>query len=889
MKQLQLFILIQFLAIAAYGQLVFGQKNKYEQSSISVNYSSPKEYEIADISVVGVEFLDNNALISLSGLKVGDKIQIPGDEVSIAIKKLWRQGIIGNVSIDAAKVEGNQIWLVIKLSERPRLSRYEFSGINKNFESELEDKIELVRGKILTDVVMKNTELAVIKFMEGKGYLNAKANIAQRQDTIVRNSAILEINVEKGKKVKIHDVVFHGNTEFSDSRLRSKFKKTGEVPRIKLPSQLIRTAAKLANPVNLYHFLTHKDTASLDMLRDNLSNYLKVNVFKPAKYVPDEYKADKALLIDFYNSKGYRDAEITFDTLFAQNDKYMQVDLHINEGNRYFFRNINWIGNFLYSDETLDGILGVKNGDTYNLELINKKLSYDPAGIDISSLYMDDGYLFFQIVPVEVGIEGDSIDIEMRVREGPQATISSVTISGNDKTSDHVIRRELRTIPGNQFNRSELIRTQRELSQLGYFNPQKVEPNLTPNPVDETVDIEWLLEEQPSDQIQLSGGWGGFFGFVGTLGVNFNNFSLRKAIGLEQFPPTGDGQRLSVSLQANGARFQSYSVSFSEPWLGGRKPNNFSLSYNQSVIRNINFRDNTVQGSLNVYGITAALGRRVQWPDDFFVVSNSLAYQRYDVFQFNRGLGFSTGFSNSITFNTTIARQSSDNPMFPTRGSDISLNINLTPPYSLFNNIDYETASAEERFQWIEYNKWNFDAKYYLALADKLIFAPRIHFGFISTYSSNVGAGPFERFVLGGDGLTGQNIVLGTDVIGLRGYPNPQNLATSATSVTPYDNDNQILGGTMFTKYVMELRYSVTQSPTASIYIQGFLEAGNNWNDFNEYNPYDLKRSAGIGARIFMPAFGLLGLDWAYGFDPILGGTNPAGTQFHFSIGQQIR
>lgn len=889
MKFLTFIISLFLFSVTAEGQLVYGQKRKTSEPEISVNYSSPKEYTIADIEVEGIQFLDNNALISLSGLKVGDKIKIPGDEISQAIKKIWKQGIIGNVSIEATKVEGNQIWLKIFLSERPRLSQYQFSGVTKNHESELEDKIDLVRGRILTDVVKKNTELTVKKYMESKGYLNAEVNVVQKQDTVVRNSAILMINVERGKKVRIHDVTFYGNEEYSDTKLRSKFKKTGEVPRIDLPSYLLRSSLRLVNPKNLAHFMTHKDSASLDQLKDRVASHAKINVFRPAKYVPDEYKADKQLLIDFYNSKGYRDAEITFDTLYAQNAKYMQVDVHIDEGRKYFFRDISWNGNFLYEDKTLGAILGVERGDTYNLELINKKLTYDPAGIDISSLYMDDGYLFFNIVPVEVGIEGDSIDIEMRIREGSQATINQVSITGNEKTSDHVIRRELRTIPGQKFSRAELIRTQRELSQLGYFNPQKVEPNLQPNPVSETVDIEWILEEQPSDQIQLSGGWGGFYGFVGTLGVTFNNFSLKKAIGLEQFPPSGDGQRVSVSLQANGVRFQSYAVSFSEPWLGGRRPNNFSVSYNQSVIRNAGF-DNKVTGSLNVSGLTVALGRRLQWPDDFFILRNAIAYQRYDIFNFNRGLGFDSGISNSFTFNTTLSRNSSDNPMFPRRGSDLTFSVALTPPYSLFNELDYENAPKEEVFKWIEYNKWNFDAKYYLPLGEKLVLAPRVHFGFISTYSQQASPGPFERFVLGGSGLTGQNIVLGTDVIGLRGYPDPQNLATSATSITPYDNDNQILGGTMFTKYVMEVRFPVTQSPTATIYVQAFGEAGNNWNNFNEYNPYDLKRSAGIGARIFMPAFGLLGLDWAYGFDPVLGGsTSPAGTQFHFSIGQQIR
>ncbi|MDH5609114.1 MAG: BamA/TamA family outer membrane protein, partial [Cyclobacteriaceae bacterium] len=391
--------------------------------------------------------------------------------------------------------------------------------------------------------------------------------------------------------------------------------------------------------------------------------------------------------------------------------------------------------------------------------------------------------------------------------------------------------------------------------------------------------------------ITLSGGWGGVFGFVGTLGVSFNNFSVRKAIGLKTFPPMGDGQRLSLNGQANGRRYQSYSFSFSEPWLGGRKPNSFGVSYTNSIQRQIDYRTNEMYGWMKLSGITLTLGRRVKWPDDFFVVSNSIGYLQYNIYNFPR-FAFSKGISNSVTLNTTIARRSSDNPMYPTRGSDVTLSSNLTPPYSLFNSINYETATNEEKYKWIEYHKWNFDAKYYLPLTEKLVLAPRLHFGFIGTYSRRAQAGPFERFILGGSGLTagqGQNYLLGSDVVGLRGYPDPDPYSSGESSVTPYDDVNKIIGGTMFTKYVLELRYPVSLAPTATIYLLTYVEAGNNVNNFSQYNPYDLKRSAGVGARIFMPAFGLLGLDWGYGFDPVFGGTGPAGTQFHFSIGQQIR
>ena len=889
MKLLKLFIPLYFFALAGYSQLIFGQNRSKTDNNLELNYSSPRILEIANIDIRGLQFLDNNALISLSGLKVGDKIKIPGDEISLAIKKLWKQGIIGNIAIFATKIEGNQIWLVIELTERPRLLRYEFEGISKSHRTELEDDIELTKGKIITDVVIKNTQLTVKKFYESKGFLNAKVNISQRQDSVVRNSAALIINVDKGRKIKIYDINFYGNEYFSDSKLRSKFKKTGETPRINLPSQILANSIKLLNPVNLVHFLTHKDEGGAHF-SDRINELAKVNFFKPSKFVKEEFLNDKAALITFLNSKGYRDAIIEYDTNYSINDKYMNIDVTLSEGKKYFFRNINWEGNFIYDDATLAKVLAVNKGDVYDLELIEKKLNYDPTGIDVSSLYMDDGYLFFRIDPIEVGVFEDSIDLEMRVYEGGQATIKKVIISGNEKTNDFVIRRELRTIPGQKFSRDLLIRTQRELSQLGYFDPQKVNPIPTPNLADETVDIEWELVEQPSDQIELSGGWGGYYGFVGTLGVSFNNFSIKEALKWNKFPPMGDGQRLSVRAQANGLRYQSYTVSFQEPWLGGRKPNSFGISYNNSIQRLVGFQDNTVNGSLSVAGLTLSLGRRASWPDDFFVISNSLSFSKYSLNNYIYStMGFSTGDANSIVFNTTIARRSSDNPMYPQRGSDVSLSVNMTPPYSLFNSMDYENTPAEERYKWVEYHKWNFDFRYYLPLIPKLVLAPRIHFGFIGTYSESVSPGPFERFVLGGDGLTGQNFILGTDVIGLRGYPNPQQNARKATSLTPYDDVNNVLGATLFTKYVLELRYPVSLNPTATIYLLTYVEGGNAWNDPTNYNPYKLYRSAGVGARIFMPAFGLLGIDYGYGFDAIPGTADPSGSQFHFSIGQQIR
>lgn len=879
--------LIIILAIAAFyeaqSQVVFG-RNQGQSSGVSINYSSPKEYEIADIEVRGVQFLDNNALISLSGLRVGDKIKVPGDEITTAIKKLWNQGIIGNVSIYASKVEGDKIWLVIELTERPRLTKYVIQGVNKTKQGEIEEKIGLIRGKVLTDVVIKNTELAVQKYMESKGFLNATVNVVQQSDTVLKNSAYLKISIEQGQKVKIRNIRFEGNEKFTSAKLRSKLKSTGMVPKFSLPTEIIETTAKLLWPPNLINFVKESKKVSKEVVREYMATHVNLNFFKNAKFVKEDYETDKDLLIAFYNSKGYRDAEIIADTTYDISNKYMNVDIAVEEGNKYYFRDISWSGNYIYTDDQLQRILGIEKGDVYDLDLVNKKLNFNPTGPDISSLYMDDGYLFFSITPVEVGVTQDSIDLEMRIYEGAQATIDKVIISGNDKTNDHVILRELRTRPGEKFSRAELIRTQRELSQLGYFDPEQVNPVPIPDPINETVDIEWQLVERSNDQIELSGGWGGAFGFVGTFGVTFNNFSVRNITKPEHWRglPVGDGQSLSLRFQANGRTFQSYSFSFVEPWLGGRKPNSFGLSYSKSIQRSINRITNETLGWLKVTGISASLGRRVKWPDDFFTVSTGISYQRYDLFQFgSRSLGFQTGDANSFTFNATFARNSINQPMYPRNGSSISLAASFTPPYSLWRDLDYENAEPEDRYKWLEYHKWNFDSKYFLTLTGKLVLAARAHFGYLGTYTSKTGVGPFERFQLGGDGLTGQNFLLGTDVVGLRGYPN--------NSITPFDRENNIEGGTLFNKYVMELRYPISLAQSATIYALTFVEGGNNWDRFAEFNPYNIKKSAGIGLRIFMPAFGLMGIDWAYGFDRVPGSFENAGPQFHFSIGQQIR
>ena len=937
MKKLVLFLALLVLADQANGQ--FRRRNaNTEKNESSLNYSNPTQYVIAGIDVTGLRVLDKNALISLSGLKVGDKIKIPGDEISGAIKKLWKHGLVGDVSISIDKIEGDQVYLKIALTERPRLTGFTFEGVKKSRETEIREDLNLIRGRILSDAIIRNTQVTVKNHYIQKGFLNADVKVIQVEDTINTDGVRLRIVVDPKSKVKIHKVTFEGNKEFSSSRLKKRLKSTNEHVRIALFRRLAETIFGLS-PKKVVNFFDSTYEVSGTEMKAFLNDNIKLNFFKGSKFIRSDYEEDKQLLVDFYNSKGYRDATIVADTIYSYNDNSVNINLYVDEGSKYYFRDIIWTGNFVHTDETLNRILAIERGDVYNKELIDQKLTFNPKGPDISGLYMDDGYLFFRVNPVEVSVEGDSIDVEMRIYEGEQATIKNVIIAGNDKTRDHVIRRELRTVPGQKFSRTDIIRTQQRLSQLGYFDPEQISPTPLPNPADGTVDIEWKVVERSSDQIELSGGWGGAFGFVGTLGLTLNNFSVRNMLKGKFTPiPVGDGQRLSLRAQANGRQFQNYSFSFTEPWMGGKKPNSFSISFNYSIQRQrvseVDDRGieqftggfNDFNARLGVRGVTLGLGRQLEWPDNYFTLNNSISYLVYELENFRtRGLGFSDGPANSITFNTTLSRFSIDNPMYPTSGSTISLSIALTPPYSLFREDDFwiEDGDQEEaarivaerspnldlnpdanarnsleqaelrdiqnarRYRFIEYHKWMFDAKFYLPLAGKLVLETKAHFGFIGSYSQNLGQGPFERFVLGGDGLAGQQgFLLGTDIIGLRGYEN--------NSINPPFNnleDNAIEGGIVYNKVGMELRYPVTTGQAATIYGFIFSEAGNNWNSFQEFNPFDMFRSAGVGARIFMPAFGLIGVNWAYGFDNLPGDPQGqrSGQQFHFTIGQQIR
>jgi len=887
--------LIIFLSFTIHGWSQF-RKNRAGSTTLSesnLNYANPTEYTIAGIEVTGLNILDKNAMVSLTGLKVGDKIKIPGDAISNAIRSLWKHGLVGDVTIKVDRIEGENVFLNITLSERPRLTGFYFAGISKSQETGLKDDLKLIRGKIVNDAMVRNTELAVKKYFVKKGFLNTEVKILQQKDTLNRDGIRLKITVNPKSKVKINRISFQGNDAIADSKLKKKMKKTHEHARFSLH----RTIIKEIFSINFREFFDSSYQVSTEQLVEFLTDNVKPNVFAGSKFIKTDYEDDKKKVIDFYNTQGYRDAEIISDTVYAFNDNSINVDFVVSEGAKYYFRNIIWTGNYIYTDKQLSAVLAINKGDVYNAENYQKKLQFNPKGIDITGLYMDDGYLFFRINPVEVAVAGDSIDVEMRIFEGEQATINQVTISGNDRTSDHVIRRELSTVPGQKFRRSDIIRTQQRLGQLGYFAPDKIGQSMSPNPANGTVDIEWQVEEQSNDQVELSGGWGGYYGFVGTLGLTFNNFSIRNIPNFKNWKPlpVGDGQRLSLRMQANGKSFQSYSFSFTEPWMGGRKPHSFSVSYVRSLSRYAgagatNYND--LNSMLKADNISVGLGRMLEWPDNYFSLTNSLGYAIYTLRNIDYGIGCTNCASNAITFNTTLSRNSIDNQMYPSSGSTISLSLILTPPYSAFNNLDYETATAEEKNKWQEYHKWMFDAKYYLPLDSKkkLVLEAKAHFGFIGAYNyEKTGIGPFERFVLGGSGLAGgfNSFVLGKEIIGLRGYEDNQITPPTYTA----GNSQSQKGGVVYEKLGVELRYPVTTGNAATIYGLIFTEAGNNWGTYQDFNPFKMYKAAGVGARIFMPAFGLIGLNWAYGFDPVPLGSNRgvSGSQFHFTIGQQIR
>ncbi len=844
-----------------------------------IDYSAPKKYEIGGITVSGIEYLDQNVLIMLSGLKIGERVDIPGEKITNAVKKLWDQGLFEDVRISATRFQGDLVFLNIYLLERPRLTKYSFKGIKKSEADNIRDEMRITRGDVVTDHLLVRINNIISGYFSGKGFLDVEVDVKQIADTTKANNVILEIVVDKKSRVRIYQINIHGNEALSTSKVKKAFKETKE----KGLFRPLYGADKLLVDV-VWDVLQLKFPKAIEDFQSYVDKTMRFRIFKSSKFIESSYEGDVLNLINKYNEIGYRDAKVTRDSISRNDDGTLNVDVWIDEGNQYYFRNITWVGNTKYTAEQLDKILEIQKGDVYNKDLLNTNLSFNPAGFDVSSLYLDDGYLFFQAEPVEVRVENDSIDLEIRMREGKQATINKVTVKGNTKTNDHVVIREIKTRPGQLFSRDAIIRTVRELGQLKYFNPETIAPDVIPNPEDGTVDIVYSVEETSADQIELSGGWG-YGRIIGTLGVSFNNFSLRNFFkkGAWKPIPSGDGQKLSLRIQSYGRGYISYSASFTEPWLGGRKPNAFSVSYYHSLYSNGLPRSDTNRAYFKINGLTFGLGQRLKWPDDFFTLYQAINLQRYDLHKYTTifTFGDGTGTYNNFNYNIVLGRNSTaPSYIYPRTGSNLSLSVEATPPYSLFSDADYTKMEDKEKYKWIEYHKWKFEASYFLEVAPKFVIMGRLKYGFLGSYNSDIGITPFERFYLGGDGLSGYNNLDGREIIGMRGYGNE--------TLTPYYYQDRNVGGTVYCKYTLEFRYPLSLNPSATIYALAFLEAGKAWLYHPAFNPFDLYRSAGFGMRVFLPMFGLLGLDWGYGFDEVPGLPGANEGQFHFSINQSI-
>ena len=829
MRVLHLYAL---LLVMATGSLLGQVTNK---SGIDINPN--KKYEIGGVRVTGGNDLDKRVVTLISGLEVGKKINLPGEATTKAIENLWRQKLFDDIGIFVTEITGNVVFLEIRLKALPKLSKYGIQGLKKSDRNDLREELDLSSGKVVTQNLIVTTENKAEKYFRINGYLNADVEVSQQPDTAKKNAVILNIKVDKGEKVKIADIFFYGNKKLSDRDLRKSLEETKR--------------ARIWN------------------------------IFKSSKFIRKKYEEDKQKLIDAYNSKGFRNARILKDSIYQVKDDRVAIAIWVEEGQKFYFGDINWLGNTKYSDQTLRNVLNIDKGDVYDAAYLQERLFMDKQGNDVSSLYLNNGYLFFNLNPVEVQVRNDTIDLEMRIQEGQQATIDEVTVSGNDRTNDHVILRELRTRPGELFRRSNVQRSLRELQQLGFFDPRQLNVNPVPDAETGTVDIEYEVVEQSTSQLQLQGGWGAGR-IVGTLGLNFNNFSARNFFkkGAWKPLPAGDGQTISLRAQSNGRFFQSYNASFTEPWLGGKKPNSFTVSvyHNIQNLSGLPRDDDDYQG-LTITGATVSLGQRLKWPDDYFTLRHSLDLQRYRLVDYSlASINFQDGFVNNLSYTIALGRNSVDYPIFPRKGSLFNLSMEMTPPYSLFNDKNYDGLPPSERYQSLEYYKLKFDTKWYTEIFDKTVFKVAAEFGSLGTYNTEVGLPPFERFYLGGDGL--QNFVLdGREIIRLRGYPN-----NSLVPVTPTGR-----GGTVYNKYTMELRYLITENPSAQIFALTFMEAGNNFDRFENYRPFSLKRSAGAGVRIFMPMFGLLGVDFGYGFDPLPNNPGtPSGWQTHFMIGQQF-
>ena len=831
-------ILLSFLSI-----------NLSAQTTEKIDYSNPKSYEIGGIMVKGADNLNNSTLITISGLTVGENITIPSDNISQAILKLWKEGLFSDVDITIEKIVENTVFLNINLVENSRLSKFKFKGkISKSDITTLKEDLKLMRGKILTQNLINNSTNLIKTYYINKGFLNVSVGYLTTVDSATANSENLIFNINKGKKVKIKEIKIIGR------------------------SKLANTNKTFLNRKDTVYALSDKKVRK-SMKETKAKNWWRI--FKVSKFIDDNYIDDKAKLIAKYNEVGYRDARITNDTTYLNKDNTLSVEITINEGEPYKFGKINFVGNKVYSSEKLKLQLGIKEGDVFDQSILDARLFGSPDGNDISSLYLDDGYLFFNATPVEVAANNRNIDLEIRIYEGKQARVNKVMIKGNTKTNDHVIMREIRTRPGDLFKRSDIMRSQRELSQMAFFDPEAFDVKVEPDPARNEVDITYVLAEKSASQIQLQGGWGANR-IVGSLNLVFDNFSTQNILNRKSWKPlpSGDGQRLALTASSNGAYYQNYNISFTEPWLGGKKPNALTVSLYKSVSSNGQDGDN--REAIEILGLTVGLGKRLKYPDDYFTIYNGINFQQYKLVNSQSFFTFKDGFSNNVNYNIRLGRNSVDQLIFPRRGSNFSLSLKVTPPFSLFDGTeDYSTVSDQEKFKFIEYYKWKYKSSWYSAFTDKLVLATKIEMGLLGAYNNNLGVAPFERFYVGGDGLSGMGMVYdGRELISLRGYSN--------NSISPQT------GGTIYNKYTAEMRYALSLNPSSTIYALGFMEAGNAWDNFDNFNPFGVKRSAGFGVRIMLPMIGMMGLDYGWGLDDIAGRPDANGGQFHFSIGQQF-
>lgn len=836
---------------------------------------TPRSGVIGGIAVSGVEGYEDYMLTGISGLTVGQKIELPGQEITEAVKRYWKHGLFSNVQIAADSIVGDKIYLHFYLALRPRVSTINYIGVKKSEREDLETKLGLLKGNQITPNMIDRAELLAKNYFDDKGYKNAEINIRQRDDVTAKNQVILDVEIDKKEKMKVRQIIIEGNNNLSDSKIKGGLFTKGAFTK------------------------THE--------AGKLSSFLKSK-----KYTPERYKTDKQNLIDKYNELGYRDATIVEDSVWNVDDKHVSIYLKVDEGKKYYIRNITWVGNTVFSTDYLSRILGMKKGDVYNQKLMHKRLSEDDDAV--GNEYWNNGYLFYNLQPTEVNIVGDSIDLEMRIMEGNQAHISRVRINGNTRVYENVVRRELRTKPGDLFSKEALMRSAREMASMGHFDPEQINPDVKPNYEDGTVDINWDLVQKSNDQVEFSLGWGQT-GVIGRIGLKLNNFSMANLFNKNKehrgILPVGDGEVLSIGAQTNGTYYQSYNASYSTNWFGGKRPIQFTVGayfskqtdvssnyYNSAYMNNYynylygygnsynNYYENFYDPDkyVKLLGVSVGWGKRLRWPDDYFQLSVELAYQRYMLKNWQYFI-VTNGNCNNLNLGITLSRVSTDNQLFPRRGSEFMASLTITPPWSAFDHKDYKnlainpesptyTAEQQEKYRWVEYHKWKFRAKTYTALTNGqkcFVLMTRVEFGLLGSYNKYKKS-PFETYYMGGDGMSGYSTGYAEETIGLRGYDNG--------SLTPYGYE-----GYAYDRFTLELRYPFLLGNT-TIYGLGFLEAGNAWNDTKDFNPFDMKRSAGIGVRIFLPMVGLMGIDWAYGFDKVFG--TRGGSQFHFILGQEF-